>query len=163
KLLAELEEEQMKEIEWKTSLQQKEAQLEKERQEIQLLDDSIESIQAKLLEVTQGLEQYEGKKQVFNERHKHLEENKEKLEQQKKKIEMKNHIKRIEEELKIELGQLETLKKNRQETKKKAKELETILSTSKENIMDEIEDLKSIYIEYLNKQAAKRNEKHSIE
>src|SRR5699024_12866993 len=94
----------------------KEAQLEKERQEIQLLDDSIESIQAKLLEVTQGLEQYEGKKQVFNERHKHLEENKEKLEQQK--IEMNKHIKRLEEELKIERSEERRVEKERRKVRR---------------------------------------------
>src|SRR5699024_9115058 len=83
-LLDELEKEKNDELNQKTTIQTKEAELEQERQEIQKLDNDIEQLQAKLLSTTQQLEQYEGKKQVFNERTKHFAENKEKLERQKK-------------------------------------------------------------------------------
>lgn len=158
--LEQLENDKMKEIEWKTSIQQKEANLEKERHNINHLDEIIEKQQAELLNVTQQLEKYQGKKQVRNERFKHVEANKEKLQQQKK--EAKERVTKIKSDLGFELEALKSLKKDRQETRDKAENLEVKLSTSEENILEQIEELKSIYIEYLNKQAAKRNEKQSI-
>lgn len=51
---------------------------------------------------------------------------------------------------------------DRKKYKEQANELEAKLNTSKESISEQIEDLKSDYIELLNKQAAKRNEKQSV-
>src|SRR5690625_3308011 len=158
--LKQLENEKMKEIEWKTAIQQKEANLEKERHDIYRLDEMIEKQQAELLNVTQQLEKYQGKKHVQNERHKHVEANKEKLQQQKS--EANERVTKLKTDLDFELEALKSLKKDRQETREKAENLEVKLSTSEENILEQIEELKSIYIEYLNKQAAKRNEKQSL-
>ncbi|MFD2044073.1 chromosome segregation protein SMC [Ornithinibacillus salinisoli] len=159
-LLSEIDQEKMKEIEIKTAIQQKEAKLENERQEIEKLDDGIEELQTKLLSTTQLLEQYEGKKQVFHERSKHFEENKEKLESQK--TEITNRITKLEQELSIEKDKLSELQSQKQETKQTVIKLEEKLTTEKENIAEKIEDLKSEYIEYLNEQAALRNERQSI-
>src|SRR5690625_1728678 len=120
----------------------------------------IEKQQEELLNVTQQLEKYQGKKHVQNERHKHVEANKEKLQQQKS--EANERVTKLKTDLDFELEALKSLKKDRQETREKAENLEVKLSTSEENILEQIEELKSIYIEYLNKQAAKRNEKQSL-
>lgn len=160
-LLKILEDEKNKEVICRDSIKQKEARMEQERQAIESLDGAIEELQAKLLKVTQDLEQYEGKKRLYDERHKHLEENKEKLQQQK--AETKEATQKLKKELEFELNELESLKKQRRETNKATKKLELSLSTSKENILEKIEELKSIYIEHLNDQAANRNEKHSVE
>ncbi|SFB20124.1 condensin subunit Smc [Lentibacillus halodurans] len=159
-LLDELEKEKTDEWNQKTAIQTKQAELEQERQKLQKLDEEIEQLQANLLSTTQELEQYEGKKQVFNERTKHFSENKEKLEGQKK--ETAERIEMLEYELSQENEKLTSLQKSRDETKEQVKSLETKLTTEKENIAEQIEELKSDYIEYLNEQAAKRNEKQSI-
>ncbi|MFB4167528.1 chromosome segregation protein SMC [Virgibacillus sp. JSM 102003] len=160
-LLDELEKVKMNEINLKTSIQQKEAKLENERQEIQELDEEVEQLQANLLTTTQQLEQLEGKKQLHNERTKHFAENKEKLELQKK--EAATRIEKLHDELNDESEQLSTLQVKRDDTKEQVEQLEEKLATGKENIAEQIEELKSEYIEFLNKQAAKRNEKQSIE
>ncbi|HLS10366.1 chromosome segregation protein SMC [Lentibacillus sp.] len=160
-LLDELEKEKNDELNQKTTIQTKEAELEQERQEIQKLDNDIEQLQAKLLSTTQQLEQYEGKKQVFNERTKHFAENKEKLERQKK--ETAERIDMLKYELDQENEKFYSLKERRDETKEQVKQLEANLTTDRENIAEQIEELKSDYIEYLNEQAAKRNEKQSIQ
>lgn len=159
-LLADIEAGKIKEVSLKSSIQQKEARLIKEREEIQKIDDDIEDLQARLLNITQQLEQSEGKKQVLYERTKHFSENKAQLQQQKSKMEKKvehfSHLLRNEED---KLAKLQLIRKN---TVDNMKELENKLSTEKETITEKIEQLKSIYIDYLNEQAAKRNEKQSI-
>lgn len=159
-LLDELDKKKTEEINRKTAIQKKEADLEYERQELQKLDEDIEQLQAELLSATEQLEQYEGKKQVFNERTKHFAENKEKLEAQKN--ETTERIDMLTYELGQEREKLSTLKENRDETKKHVKQLETKLTTDQDEITEQIEGLKSDYIEFLNEQAANRNEKHSI-
>ncbi|QKY69006.1 chromosome segregation protein SMC [Lentibacillus sp. CBA3610] len=160
-LLDELDKEKTDELNQKTAIQTKEAELEHERQELQKLDDEIEQLQANLLSTTEQLEQYEGKKQVFNERTKHFTENKEKLEAQKK--ETAERIEMLQYELNEENAKLSSLQSSRNETKDQVKQLETKLTTESENIAEQIEELKSDYIEYLNEQAAKRNEKQSVQ
>ncbi|TRM12372.1 chromosome segregation protein SMC [Lentibacillus cibarius] len=160
-LLDELEKQKNEELNKKTAIQTKEAELERERQSLQKLDEEIEQLQANLLSTTEQLEQYEGKKQVFHERTKHATENKEKLEAQKK--ETAERIEMLEHELHQEKEKLASLKENRDNTKAQVEQLKAKLTTDRDNIAEQIEELKSDYIEYLNEQAAKRNEKQSIQ
>ncbi|OZU90349.1 chromosome segregation protein SMC [Virgibacillus indicus] len=159
-LLDELEKEKMEEIQIKTAIQKKEAGLEDERQKIVQLDEEVEVLQASLLTVTQQLEHYEGRKQLYNERTRNFTENKEKLKVQKQETEMR--IASLQEELKVEKEKLAELQEIKQKTNKIAEELEMKLATDEQNIADKIEELKTIYIENLNVQAAKRNETNSI-
>src|SRR5690625_4916251 len=82
----------------------------------------IEKQQAELLNVTQQLEKYQGKKHVQNERHKHVEANKEKLQQQKS--EANERVTKLKTDLDFELEALKSLKKDRQETREKDKKIE---------------------------------------
>ena len=159
-LLTALEEDKTKEITIKTAIQQKEAALEIERHDIAKLDEEIESLQTKLLSSTQQLEKVAGKRRLLNERSKHLDENKQKLESQKGNTAVK--IGNLHDELIEEKKQLANLQAKRQKTKNIVQDLEKQLATNQENIVDQIEELKSEYIEFLNKQAAMRNEKQSI-
>ncbi|WP_099158065.1 chromosome segregation protein SMC [Virgibacillus ndiopensis] len=159
-LLADIDKEKMNEIELKTIIQQKEAKLENERQHIQELDEQIDTLQTKLLSLTQELEQHEGRKQVLNERIKHFAENKAELETQQN--EASDRMERIKNELTEEKAKLSDITAKRNETKQIVQQIEAKLTTEKENIADQIEELKTEYIEYLNNQAAKRNEKQSI-
>ncbi|WP_029268936.1 chromosome segregation protein SMC [Virgibacillus alimentarius] len=160
-LLAELEKDKESEIEKKTMIQQHEASLEKKRQDIQYLDNRIEALQTSLLTITQKLEQYEGKKQVFNEQLKHFSENKEKLILQKN--ETTTLIEKRKQLLSQEKNKLDMLQMERNKAKEQLNQLKNKLTVQKENISEQIEELKSDYIEYLNEQAAKRNEKQSIQ
>ncbi|MFC4557086.1 chromosome segregation protein SMC [Virgibacillus kekensis] len=160
-LLDELDKEKLKEINLKTEIQRKEAKLEEERQLVEKLDGEIEHYQAKLLTATQKLEQFEGKKQVFNERTKHFAENKENLETQRE--ETKARLNKLQAELAEENEKLASLQQTRRETKQQVQELEDKLTSGQESIANQIEEMKSDYIELLNKQAAKRNEKQSVD
>lgn len=159
-LLDELEKEKTDEMEHKTAIQKKEAELENERQALQRLDEQIEELQTNLLSTTQQLEQFEGKKQVFNERTKHFTENKEKVETQKR--EAAARIEKLQNELTKENKKLSSILSDRDTTKQEVEQLAEKLTTERETITEQIEELKSDYIEQLNKQAAKRNEKQSI-
>ncbi|GGJ92484.1 chromosome partition protein Smc [Lentibacillus kapialis] len=160
-LLDELENDKTHELNRKTAIQTKEAELEEERQELRKLDEEIEQLQTDLLSTTEQLEKFEGNKQVFNERTKHFSENKEKLEAQKK--ETVERIEMIEYELGQENEKLASLQKSCHETKDQVNQLKEKLTAGSENLGEQIQELKSDYIEYLNEQAAKRNERQSIQ
>ncbi|WP_047984909.1 chromosome segregation protein SMC [Ornithinibacillus californiensis] len=159
-LLKEIDSEKMDEVALKTHIQKKEASLTSEREEINRMDEKINELQERLLSTTQQLEQYEGRKQVFHERTKHFAENKEKLETQKREAE--EQIQTLEAELSKETFTLTELQEIKQHTKKLVDELKIKLTTDKDSLVEQIEELKSEYIEFLNKQAAKRNERQSI-
>ncbi|RKQ37455.1 chromosome segregation protein SMC [Oceanobacillus halophilus] len=150
-----------KETQMKASIQRKEATLENHRAKLDELDKQLEKLQEQLLNTTEKLEKYEGKKQLLSERTKHFDNNKQKLEKQKSTT--AENIGRLHDELVGEQKKLSEIRKVRQETKQKVKQLAEKLSWSEESISDQIEELKSDYIEYLNKQAALRNERQSIQ
>ncbi|UFU01365.1 chromosome segregation protein SMC [Radiobacillus kanasensis] len=160
-ILQELESEKEKEIALKTKIQQQEAKLEEERSSIEDLDSHIESLQDSLLRYTQELENLEGKKQLLQERSKHYHENKTNLELEITQLQDKSEG--IRENLASEQQRLTTLEAKRNDTKKQLSELNEELSLTEKNIEEQIEELKSDYIERLNEQAAKRNERQSIE
>ncbi|GAA0445375.1 chromosome segregation protein SMC [Lentibacillus halophilus] len=160
-MLGELDKAKNEELNRKTAIQTKEAELEQERQTIQTLDEEIEQLQANLLSTTEQLEQDEGKKQVFHERTKHIDENKEKLENQKK--ETSERIETLKHELNQENETLTSLQETRHKTKNRLQQFEAELTTDKDDIAKQIDEWKSDYIEYLNDQAAKRNEQQSIQ
>src|SRR5699024_5573316 len=78
-LLEKMEKDKFAAMKEKTTIQEKEAQLTKERHEIEQIDQDITTIQNNLLSLTEQIEQLEGKRNVFKERFKHAQENKEKL------------------------------------------------------------------------------------
>lgn len=159
-LRKEVDAEKVEEVSVKTAIQKAEAEVEKQKQTIQNLDAEIDSQQAELLSAAEKLEKYEGKKQLFDVQTKHFMDNKEKLEKQKNETSVK--IGEKHDVLVAERKRLAELKKQKEETKTHASDLESRLTKGSQSIADEIEDLKSDYIELLNKQAATRNEKQSI-
>ncbi len=159
-VLAEIEAQKEKEVALQTSIQQKQAGLEEGRSQIQALDESIEDLQESLLDLTKQLENLQGKKELSNERFKHFEDNKSKLEEENGQL--KTRMDKLETGLTEEQEKLSRLEAERRETNKSLKQTAELLSTSKQNIEEQIEELKSDYIEKLNEQAAKRNERQSI-
>lgn len=156
-----IEQEKEQEIELKTTIQKKEAWIEEQKQTNLKLDEKIEKLQEQLLLSTEQLEKIEGRKQLFSERTKHSDENKQKLKDQKAETELQ--LTGIKKQLTHEKTELQTIQSEKDKTKKQVKELEVKLDRSRETIFDQIEELKSEYIEYLNQQAAIRNEVQSIE
>ncbi|WP_068672423.1 chromosome segregation protein SMC [Oceanobacillus sp. Castelsardo] len=159
-LLDIINEERNEEITIKTSIQQKESKIEKQRLHMDKLDSDIEKRQDELLQTSELLEKFDGKKQLFNERSKHFDENKQKLERLKE--ETAEIIRNLEHELLDEQKKLTNLLDSRKKTKQQIQELQEKLAISEESISEQIEGLKSDYIEILNNQAAIRNEKQSM-
>jgi len=159
-LLDELEEDKMEEMDWKAKIRKKDADLELERNKIQKLDDEIAALQSQLVTMTEELEKAEGRKNLFQERTKHVTENRVKLEAQQREIAIK--IDKLEQVVQKEEEELRDLNACRDKSHKKVKELEKMLSFKEDEISEEIENLKSEYIEKLNQQAAMRNERQSI-
>lgn len=159
-LLQTIEQEQLQEIERKTAIQQKEAQLEVERKNLEQLDQEIEQLQQELLTSTKKLEQLEGHKQVSKERKKHYLENKQNI--LKRKEQVNKRIEELSEQYEQEQINLKKLAHKQSEMNATIDELKQKLSTSSEDIHLQLENLKSEYIEQLNDQAAKRNETRSI-
>src|SRR5690625_5118502 len=159
-LLTKIEKDKLIEVEKKTTIQQKEAELTKNRNEVDKIDQEITLLQQKLLQLTEQLEQDEGKRNVLKERFKHLEENKQKLLNEKdiqnQRMEQTKQLKETEQE------RLLAVKETIQEITKKIKRLEQNLFHGLDIVKEEIEDLKSDFIEYLNEQAVLQNEQQSI-
>ncbi|KGX88477.1 chromosome segregation protein SMC [Pontibacillus litoralis] len=144
-----------------SSMKQEEATIEEERSRIHDLDESIEQLQESLLIVTQELENLEGKKELFSERQKHFTENRGKLLEDVATLE--ERMKQLEDTYQQEMEKQTEFEQKRDETKAKQQQVKQKLAQLSENQEEVIEELKSDYIEYLNEQAAKRNERKSIQ
>src|SRR5699024_4476165 len=83
-ILKDIEHDQNHEMEQRTMIQEKEANMAEERNKAHHLDEKITQLQNQLLTITEQLEQYEGKRNVLYERTKHMTENKQKLENESK-------------------------------------------------------------------------------
>src|SRR5699024_9343079 len=132
----------------------------KERIHLNDMDVEIDSRQEQLLKVTKQLEQLEGKKQVFQERLKHYASNQESLEEQK--LAFQKQIQKQDMLLQTEVHQLEKIKIEREQLNKQIDQMERDTFKQDTLLPKKIEEQKAEYIEYLNKQAAMRNEKQSI-
>lgn len=161
KLKKELEEQKDEEIKLKTEIQKKEAWIAQEREKLDSIDKKVENLQEQLLHTTEQLEKLEGKKQLVNERTKHLAENKQKLEKQME--ETAEKIGAVHDILVKEEKNLLVLTEEKKEMKKRLSEVKEKLKLHETSIPEQIEELKADYIEYLNEQAALRNEKHSVQ
>src|SRR5699024_7921659 len=158
-ILKEIEAERLKEVKERTTLQQKEAEVEKERKLMEEHDQHMASLQQTLLQLTEEVEQVEGHRNVMQERHKNMQENKQNIKQNMKSLQItatdlkhqhtteQDTLKDIENEMKTLNTKMERLIKQ--------------LTHGIEEMESEVEDLKSDYIEYLNERAVLQNEKQS--
>lgn len=159
-LKEELDKQKDQEVQLNTTIQNEEAKVEDERGQIQALDDSIEELQESLLILTQELENLEGKKELLSERNKHYAQNRTKLEEDLQ--QQRTRKSELSEQYNKESDRLSQVEEARKETNEKLKDVKKKLEASQENNEEKIEELKSEYIEQLNSQAAKRNEKQSV-
>lgn len=136
-------------------------ELEYEKDQVRQIDDAITSLQESLLVVTQELETREGNKKIYHERLQHFQENKEKLTQELQT--QKDKYEKTKQALEQERQTLQRYQKERKENQQAMKAIDQQMEQGISDIEENIESLKSDYIELLNQQAAKRNEKGSIE
>lgn len=159
-VLQDLELEKDNQVKQQQQVKSIENKLYEQKQVSSSIDESLEKLQSTLLQSTEQLEKYEGRKQLLDERSKHFGENREKLTQQLQEVEQQIEV--LARDLKREQSKLTDIQQSKKQTKGKVEILHQKLSTSQEKIADQIEDLKSEYIELLNQQAAKRNELQSV-
>ena len=160
-LLDEIEKEKLLSVEKQTSIQKREAMLTEEREKIQQLDHEINSLQNELVTITEQLEQFEGKRNVLKERFKHLSENKQKLTQEK--THKMERILQSEQLVSEEKNKLSGVNETIIQVTGEINEIETQLTKGLDVIKEEIEDLKSEYIEQLNEQAVLQNDLKTLE
>ncbi|MYL52037.1 chromosome segregation protein SMC [Pontibacillus yanchengensis] len=160
-MLKDIETQKEQEGKLQSTIQNEEAKIEEERAHIQALDESIEELQESLLILTQELENLEGKKELLSERHKHYTENKTKMEEDL--ASLRKQQQQEESSYQEEQSKLKAYEEQRNQTKKQLDDVKEKLVSASEDHEELIEELKSDYIEYLNQQAAKRNEQQSIQ
>ncbi|UOR12754.1 chromosome segregation protein SMC [Halobacillus amylolyticus] len=160
-LLTQLDEVKQQEEELKGTLQKNEASIAKKRGDMEALEESIEDLQETLLVLTQELENLEGKKELMKERHKHYSENKTKLETEHEDLNSQLDI--LKQTAREEADKLKADVQRRKQTKDSLKQTEDELNDDVHDMEAEIEDCKSDYIDLLNEQAAKRNQKQTLD
>ncbi|MCM3022464.1 chromosome segregation protein SMC [Heyndrickxia ginsengihumi] len=144
-----------------SNIKKDEANIEKLRDQMAALDESINDLQNVLLTATEELEKLEGRKEVLKERKKNAHQNKEQLEQNiKEASENVAHLKEQKERIEKELADNEAAAVI---LKEELKEKTERLSQFNIDIDEKIDSLKSDYIELLNEQATGKNEKHYLE
>lgn len=155
-LSSKVKENNEKELELSTMINEREARLEKYKDELSALDESIHHLQEALLIVSSDLEKLEGRKEVLKERKKNASQNKEQLERTA--IELDDYVEKHEARLQAETSELKALREQVKETERLLKEKLVLREDLNQDIEEKIEQLKSDYIEFLNKQASFRNE-----
>src|SRR5699024_6676236 len=160
-ILKEMEKEKLEEAEEKTAIQLKEAMIENKRTNIKSLDETVQSLQGKLIEVTEKIEQLDGKRNVLIERAKHASENKTKLLDTETITEEK--LVDVKGKITSEQDKLQYISKTAKQIDTEMKALQKQQGGQLENIEAQIEHIKADYIEFLNEQAALNNEQHSLE
>ena len=160
-LLNQIDDKKQHLLQIKTEINKDDAQLETYRKQISELDEKIEAWQEDKLSLTQQIEQLDGKRNLLTEQLKHFDESKERLTNQ-----IEAHQDQIDQyELDVEDHEKKwaLLKSQRDETTETIEKIKTELTQTGSQVEEEIESLKAQYIDLLNEQAAKKNEKLSIE
>ena len=137
-------------------LQTKEVEFENKREHLAGLDEYINNLQKVLLHTSENLEKLEGRKEVLKERKKNSSQNKEQLE--KNIEELTTKVSLLQKQKQSFENQLRHLSNEAGTLRNQLKEKQAQLNLLNENIEQKIDDLKSEYIEVLNKQAASKNE-----
>jgi chromosome segregation protein len=156
KLKEEFEAHERREIEVSASLQKNEATLIDYREKMQVIDESIQSLQEVLLLTSNDIEKLEGQKELLKERKKNAASYSLQLTQ--KIEELTETTKKLSEDRVEEEAELQLLKKEIKGLQHVLREKETGLLFDEKALEEQIENVKADYIEKLNQQASFRNE-----
>jgi chromosome segregation protein len=160
KLSVELEQHSALESNKSISLQKKEQEVDSLRLRLANIEELLSNYQETLLQTSEELEKLEGRKEVLKERKKNASLNRQQLE--KSIIDGEKRVVRLSEEKEQEAKVLSVLEAEVKQLQEKLGEKQKNLGLFKSNIEETIETLKSDYIEWLNKQAAAKNEKRYL-
>jgi chromosome segregation protein len=161
KLSEQLKDHKTDEVKLSTELQKREAKIEEARDHLSALDESVNDLQNVLLHASEDLEKLEGRKEVLKERRKNASHNIGQL--QKNIEELTERITLLTEQQGTQSKMVKDLREQAQQLQSVLKEKQGKLQLFTENIEEKIEELKSDYIELLNKQAASKNEHKYID
>ncbi|GAA0331581.1 chromosome segregation protein SMC [Bacillus carboniphilus] len=160
-LTKDLKEHKEKELEYSQALSNKEATAEQLRNQVAAIDESVQDLQQILLKTSEELEKLEGRKEVMKERLKNSESNQ---------AQLKKNIEELQARKEVLASQLSTFEDQYKQEKSRQKEIQDNLATKEAqlqyvdvSIEDQIEALKSEYIEWLNEEARKKNEYEYIQ
>ncbi|ESU33077.1 hypothetical protein G3A_08515 [Bacillus sp. 17376] len=160
-LSKQLEQHKEDEIKQSAVLQKKEAEIEKMRDQLTALDESVSDLQNVLLHASEELEKLEGRREVLKERKKNASQNKGQLE---KNIEELTSSVALLEKQKAEYEEsVAALSWEASALQKELQEKQEQLKLYSEDVELKIDSIKSDYIELLNEQAGAKNEKIYIE
>ncbi|WP_102262167.1 chromosome segregation protein SMC [Mesobacillus jeotgali] len=160
-LSKQLEQHKEGEIQQSAVLQKKEAEIEKMRDQLAALDESVSDLQNVLLHASEELEKLEGRREVLKERKKNASQNKGQLE---KNIEELTSSVSLLEKQKAEYQEsVNVLSAEASALQKELQEKQEQLKLYSEDVEIKIDSIKSDYIEVLNEQAGAKNEKIYIE
>ncbi|MBT2642646.1 chromosome segregation protein SMC [Bacillus sp. ISL-41] len=160
-LSRQLEQHKEDEIKQSAVLQKKEAEIEKMRDQLAALDESVSDLQNVLLHASEELEKLEGRREVLKERKKNASQNKGQLE---KNIEELTSSVSLLENQKAEYEKsVSVLTAEASALQKELHQKQEQLKLYSEDVEHKIDSIKSDYIEVLNEQAGAKNEKIYIE
>jgi chromosome segregation protein len=160
-LSRQLDQHKENEIKQSAVLQKKEAEIEKMRDQVAALDESVSDLQNVLLHASEELEKLEGRREVLKERKKNASQNKGQLE--KNIEELTVSIERLENKKAEYEKEAAKLSKEAADLQKQLQEKQERLKLYSEDVELKIDSIKSDYIEVLNQQASAKNEKVYIE
>ncbi|MEC1156977.1 chromosome segregation protein SMC [Cytobacillus horneckiae] len=161
KLTSLFENHQQREMELSTVLHGKEAKIQAFRDHVTALDESVNDLQNVLLHASEELEKLEGRKEVLKERKKNASQNKEQLKRSLEKL-TSSSIGLKKDKVNHEQAK-ELLEKAAKALKQQLEVKQEKLKLYSQNTEEQIENLKSEYIDLLNRQAAAKNEKQMID
>ncbi|MEH7514791.1 chromosome segregation protein SMC [Gottfriedia acidiceleris] len=149
------------EISLSTEISTEESKQHELQEKLNALDESIDQLQQVLLTVTKNLEKYEGQKELMKERKRNTSTQSEQLRKQVDEVteQINETNKLIEAEKEQEKGSRQNVNK----TKTNIAEIQNEITSYEGDIEEQIELIKSDYIELLNNQASIKNEKTMLE
>ncbi|WP_338786634.1 chromosome segregation protein SMC [Metabacillus sp. FJAT-53654] len=150
-----------RELKLSANMQKREAEVERMRDHLTALDDSVNDLQQVLLLASEELEKLEGRKEVLKERKKNAHQNKAQLE--KSIEELTERLVGLKKEKQEQEAFLQTSKKELNTIQDQLVAKQQLMTSYDQNIEELIEGLKSEYFELLNEQATARNEIHYLD
>ncbi|WP_129689150.1 chromosome segregation protein SMC [Gottfriedia acidiceleris] len=149
------------EIALSTEISTEESKQHELQEKLNALDESIDQLQQVLLTVTKNLEKYEGQKELMKERKRNTSSQSEQLRKQVDEVtEQINETNRL---IEAEKEQEKFSRQNVNKTRTNIVEIQNEITSYEGDIEEQIELIKSDYIELLNNQASIKNEKTMLE
>ena len=160
-LKKEISQNQDLEIALSTEISKEESKQHELQEKLNALDESIDQLQQVLLTVTKNLEKLEGQKELMKERKKNTSTQSEQLRNQIDEI--TTGLNELQELIQVEQSRKNTSLQNVKKYRNEIQQVETEITSYEGDIEEQIEMIKSDYIELLNKQASINNEKTMLE